>query len=59
MARTLYFFAHSRRSVLRKLRLGDGREDQPVVGGTTAVAPRATYTITSAAERAITTAAAH
>ncbi|KAH8092413.1 hypothetical protein JL720_5384 [Aureococcus anophagefferens] len=38
---------------------GDGREDQPVVGGTTAVAPRATYTITSAAERAITTAAAH
>ncbi|KAH8053499.1 hypothetical protein JL721_10683 [Aureococcus anophagefferens] len=40
-------------------RLGDGREDQPVVGGTTAVAPRATYTITSAAERAITTAAAH
>ncbi|KAH8047491.1 hypothetical protein JL721_12166 [Aureococcus anophagefferens] len=35
------------------------REDQPVVGGTTAVAPRATYTITSAAERAITTAAAH
>ncbi|KAH8080045.1 hypothetical protein JL720_9175 [Aureococcus anophagefferens] len=42
-----------------KARLGDGREDQPVVGGTTAVAPRATYTITSAAERAITTAAAH
>ncbi|KAH8086747.1 hypothetical protein JL720_7190 [Aureococcus anophagefferens] len=37
---------------------GGGREDQPVVGGTTAVAPRATYTITSAAERAITTAAA-
>ena len=47
------------RSVLRKLDSGDGREDQPVVGGTTAVAPRATYTITSAAERAITTAAAH
>ncbi|KAH8047900.1 hypothetical protein JL721_12058 [Aureococcus anophagefferens] len=43
----------------RKLDSGDGREDQPVVGGTTAVAPRATYTITSAAERAITTAAAH
>ncbi|KAH8069875.1 hypothetical protein JL720_11875 [Aureococcus anophagefferens] len=40
-------------------RLGDGREDQPVVGGTTAVAPPAPYTITSAAERAITTAAAH
>ncbi|KAH8092412.1 hypothetical protein JL720_5383 [Aureococcus anophagefferens] len=57
MARTLYFFAHSRRSVLQ-LDSG-GREDQPVVGGTTAVAPRATYTITSAAERAITTAAAH
>ena len=47
------------RSVLRKLDSGDGREDQPVVGGATAVAPRATYTITSAAERAITTAAAH
>ena len=47
------------RSVLRKLNSSDGREDQPVVGGATAVAPRATYTITSAAERAITTAAAH
>jgi hypothetical protein len=47
------------RSVLRKLDSGDGREDQPVVGGATAVAPRATYTITSAAEREITTAAAH
>ena len=47
------------RSVLRKLDSGDGREDQPVVGGATAVAPRATYTITSAAEREITTAAAY
>lgn len=47
------------RSVLRKLDSGDGREDQPVVGGATAVAPRATYTTTSAAEREITTAAAH
>jgi hypothetical protein len=46
-------------TLLRKLDSGDGREDQPVVGGATAVAPRATYTTTSAAERAITTAAAH
>ncbi|KAH8053857.1 hypothetical protein JL721_10661 [Aureococcus anophagefferens] len=46
------------RSASPKLDSGDGREDQPVVGGATAVAPRATYTITSAAERAITTAAA-
>ena len=56
---TVRIYRANGRSVLRKLDSGDGREDQPVVGGTTAVAPRATYTITSAAERAITTAAAH
>ena len=47
------------RSVLQKLDSGDGREDQPVVGGVTAVAPRATYTTTPVTEREITNAVAY
>ncbi|EGB03079.1 hypothetical protein AURANDRAFT_68312 [Aureococcus anophagefferens] len=39
---TVRIYRANGRSVLRKLDSGDGREDQPVVGGTTAVAPRAT-----------------
>ncbi|EGB04084.1 hypothetical protein AURANDRAFT_67511 [Aureococcus anophagefferens] len=44
---TVRIYRANGRSVLRKLDSGDGREDQPVVGGTTAVAPRATFVFCS------------